>query len=215
MTRLYRLDAPASAVADRFGVRATDDPWAGGYVAPEKFAPVITAGRDFIAGPRPAGGMLRPRMVPRLWGVLPPPSADDPTRRIATVRNPDSPFWIGHLRNREFRCLIPATAIMAWGSGTDYEGRLLKHWFALAGEPIFSLLGVWKDEEVPAFALLTVTARGAPAEHGAKTMPIAIAPGGCAQDAWLRGAWSEARRLIGTPDTHAAPAALWRAIDPP
>ncbi|MEL6485560.1 MAG: SOS response-associated peptidase family protein [Pseudomonadota bacterium] len=196
MTRLYRLDAPASAVADRFGVRATDDPWAGGYVAPENFAPVITAGRDFIAGPRPAGGVLRPRMVPRLWGVLPPPSADDPTRRIATVRNPDSPFWIGNLRNSEFRCLIPATAIMAWGSGTDYEGRRLKHWFRLSDEPIAALLGVWKDEEVPAFALLTTKPRGTLARLGAGAAPIAITPGSAAQELWLHAGWDRARALV-------------------
>ena len=196
MTRLYRLDAPASAVADRFGVRATDDPWAGGYVAPEKFAPVITAGRDFIAGPRPAGGMLRPRMVPRLWGVLPPPSADDPTRRIATARNPDSPFWIGNLKNSEFRCLVPATAFMVWGSGTDYEGRRLKHWLTLSGEPIAALLGVWKDEEVPAFALLTTKPRGTLASLGASAAPIAIAPGSEAQEMWLHAGWDRAHALV-------------------
>lgn len=200
MTRLYRLDAPASVIAQSFGVPfglgGSDDPWAGGYVAPERFAPVITAGRDFIAGPRPAGGVLRPRMVPRLWGVLPPPSSDDPTRRIPTVRNPDSPFWIGNLKNSEFRCLVPATAIMAWGSGTDYEGRRLKHWFALTDTPVFALLGVWKDEEVPAFALLTTKARGAPARLGASAAPIAIPAGSEAQELWLHAGWDRARALL-------------------
>ncbi|MEM6857991.1 MAG: DUF159 family protein [Pseudomonadota bacterium] len=196
MTRLYRLDAPGNAIADRFGLGGTDDPWAGGYVAPGAFAPVITAGRDFIAGPRPAGRALRPRMVPRLWGVLPPPNSDDPTRRIHTVRNPDSPFWIGNLKNSEFRCLIPATAIMAWGRIADYEGRRLKHWFALEGEPIFALLGVWKDEEVPAFAVLTTRPRGAAALVGASTAPIAIAPGSEAQELWLHSGWDRAHALL-------------------
>ena len=75
MTLLYRLDACAADIARRFGARVGDDPWNGGYCTPGKFAPVITAGREFIAGPRPAGRRLEPRMVPRLWGVMPPPSS--------------------------------------------------------------------------------------------------------------------------------------------
>ena len=38
MTRLYRLDASAQEVATRFGARRGEDPWQGGYVAPEHFA---------------------------------------------------------------------------------------------------------------------------------------------------------------------------------
>src|SRR3546814_5754516 len=34
MTSLYRLDAPASAIAAAFGAQAGDDPWTGDYVAP-------------------------------------------------------------------------------------------------------------------------------------------------------------------------------------
>ena len=199
MTRLYRLDANAADIASAFGARVGNDPWEGGYVAPGKFAPVITAGRDFIAGPRPAGKALTPRMVPRLWGVLAPRSADDPSRRIATLRNPDSPFWIGNLRNSEFRCLIPATAIMAWGSGTDYEGRRLKHWLGLEGAPICAMLGVWKDEEVPAFALLTQPAKGLARGLGAATQPLVTVSRGKDAQTWLHGSWESARALLETP----------------
>ncbi|MEL6707051.1 MAG: DUF159 family protein [Pseudomonadota bacterium] len=199
MTRLYRLDAAARDIADAFGARVRDDPWAGGYVAPDKFAPVITAGRDFVAGPRPAGRALQPRMVPRLWGVQPPPNSDDPTRRIGTLRNPESPFWIGNLRNSEFRCLIPATAVMIWGSGTDYEGRRLKHWIALEGAPIFGMLGVWKDEEVPAFALVTKEASGLPHSLGAAAMPVCVPPSGKLAQTWLHGGWDRVRGLLEAP----------------
>ena len=199
MTRLYRLDASSGAVTRAFGARPGDDPWQGGYVAPEKFAPVITAGRDFIAGPRPAGRALEPRMVPRLWGVLPPPSADDPMRRIATLRNADSPFWIGNLRNSEFRCLIPATSVMLWGSGTDYEGRRLKHWVQLKDAPIFAMLGVWKDEEIPAFALLTQEADGLARELGAATSPLILPASGPEAQMWLHGGWDRARELVERP----------------
>lgn len=199
MTSLYRLDCSAADIAARFGARPGDDPWAGGYVAPGKFAPVVTAGRDFIAGPRPAGQRLEPRIVPRLWGVLPPPSADDPMRRITTVRNPDSPFWIGNLRNSEFRCLIPATSVMLWGSGTDYEGRRLKHWFAPAGGGVLALAGVWKDEEVPGFALLVCDAQGAAKEAGCKAMPLPLPNSVGAWHDWLHGGWDRVRRHVEHP----------------
>ncbi|MCP5383172.1 MAG: SOS response-associated peptidase family protein [Sphingomonadaceae bacterium] len=201
MTLLYRLDASAADIARRFGARVGDDPWNGGYCTPGKFAPVITAGREFIAGPRPAGRRLEPRMVPRLWGVMPPPSAGDPTRLVATLRNPDSPFWIGNLRNSEFRCLIPATAFMEWGNGTDYEGRRLKHWFAPEGEEIFAMAGVWKDDEVPGFALLTLDAAGLPKRAGCRSMPLVLPDDEEARQAWLHGGRDSASKLL---DNHAA-----------
>ena len=192
MAPLYRLDCTAADVAARFGARAGDDPWAGGWVAPGKFAPVVTAGREFVAGPRPGGASLTPRVIPRLWGVLPPPSSNDPARRIATVRNPDSPFWIGNLRNSEFRCLVPVTAFMEWSETSDYEGRRTKRWLAPTGERLFAMAGVWKDEEVPAFALLVQ----APNKGNRAPRPVIIPADGSAQQDWLHGDWTRARRLI-------------------
>jgi len=196
MTQLYRLDCDAAQIAAHFGVRPGEDPWAGGYVTPGKFAPVLTAGREFIAGPRPAGGRLQPRLVPRLWGVSPPPSSADQTRRIAHVRNLESPFWIGNLRNSEFRCLVPATRLMLWGSGTDYEGRRLKHWLAIEDSPLFALAAVWKDEEVPGFALLTRDATGLAKRLGARSMPVIIPPDDEAQQAWLHSNWDQASKIV-------------------
>ena len=196
MTQLYSLDASATDIAERFGARAGDDPWQGGYAAPGQFAPVITAGREFIAGPRPSGGRLQPRLIPRLWGVAPPPSTDDPLRRVAHVRNIDSPFWIGNLRNSEFRCLIPVTRFMLWGSETDYEGRRLQHWLAPEGGTIFALAGVWKDEEVPGFAVLTRDATGLARKLGCRTMPVVMAPTEHAEQTWLHGGWDRARILL-------------------
>lgn len=196
MTQLYRLDTHAAHIAEHFRARPGEDPWDGGYVAPNRFAPVITAGREFIAGPRPAGRPLQPRIVPRLWGVSPPPSSADPLRRVHTLRNPDSPFWIGNLRNSEFRCLIPATAFMSWGSETDYEGRRLKHWFAPEGQSLFAIAGVWKDEEVPGFAIITCDAAGSPRSRGCKSMPVTLPNDEEARQVWLHGGWNVARRLL-------------------
>lgn len=199
MTLLYRLDAPSAAIARHFGASAGDDPWDGGYVTPGRFAPVITTGREFVAGPRPSGEPTR-RMIPRLWGVPPPASAwggaGDPGRSIATVRNPDSPFWIGNLRNGEFRCLVPATAFLEWGKGRDAEGKRRQHRIAPADQPLFAFAGVWKDSEIASFALLTCEANAALRAIGRETMPAILPADPRAWRLWLNGRWDQAKMLI-------------------
>ena len=194
MTVLYRLDADAAALAAAFGAAAGADPWAGGTLAPGRFAPVITTGREFIAGPRGQGQPRR--LIPRLWGVPPPPGAADPGRAVLSVRNAESPFWIGNLRNSEFRCLVPATAIMAWGKGRDREGRRASHWLAPADQPLFAMAGVWKDSEVPSFALLTCEANAAWRALGQERMPVILPAAPAAQDLWLRAEWKRASALL-------------------
>ncbi len=194
MTMLYRLDAPARQVAERFGAKAGEDPWAGGHVAPGQFAPVITAGREFVAGPRLERGQRR--MIPRLWGVPPPPSVADTARPILSVRNPDSPFWIGNLRNPEFRCLVPATAFMEWGKGRTADGKRRQHWFAVADQPVFAFAGVWKDSEVPSLALLTCEPNAALRAVGREAMPVILPGDSAVQDTWLHAGWNRARELL-------------------
>lgn len=194
MTMLYRLDADAAAIGRHFGAAAGSDPWAGGTVSAGRFAPVLTTGRDAPAGPR---GERQPlRMVPRLWGVPPPPSVGDPGRGVLTVRNPDSPFWIGNLRNSEFRCLVPVSAVMEWGRTDPATGRRRQHWFACSDQPLFALAGVWKDSEVPSFALLTCEANAVWREAGQTAMPAILPPDPQAWSAWLRGDWNRASALL-------------------
>ncbi len=194
MTMLYRLDANARQIGAMLDVEAGEDPWAGGYVAPGNFAPVITAGREFVAGPRPSQHAPR-RMVPRLWGVPPPPSAME-ARPVLSVRNIESPFWIGNLRNSEFRCLVPATAFMEWGKGVDRVGKRVRHWFACTDQQVFALAAVWKDSEVPSFALLTCEPNAALRSAGKDTMPVILPADRMIQDVWLRGSWDRAKELL-------------------
>lgn len=194
MTMLYRCDATAADIARVFGVQAGGDPWAGGHVAPGGFAPVITAGREFVAGPRTERQPRR--LIPRLWGVPPPPSAGDMSRAVASVRNPDSPFWIGNLRNSEFRCLVPATAFMEWGEGTDATGKRRQHWFACADQPLFAFAGVWKDSEVASFALLTCEPNAALRAAGRDAMPVILPATPEARQLWLHGDWARAKALL-------------------
>jgi putative SOS response-associated peptidase YedK len=199
MTMLFRLDTDAATIAATFAARQGDDPWESGHVAPGSFAPVITAGREFVAGPRPPGEPTR-RIIPRLWGVPPPrslvPSAGDTGRSVLTVRNPDSPFWIGNLRNSEFRCLVPATAFMEWGRTDPTTGKRRQCWFACADQPVFAFAGVWKDSEVPSFALLTCEANAALRREGRETTPVILPPDARAHAVWLGGDWDRAKALI-------------------
>ncbi|MDD3800301.1 MAG: SOS response-associated peptidase family protein [Novosphingobium sp.] len=195
MPMLYRLDAAAPAVGRAFNARVGDDPWAGGHVAPGQFAPVITAGREFIAGPRPAGRRLETRMIPRLWGVPPPPSVLE-GRPVLTVRNLESPFWIRNLKNSEFRCLVPATAFMEWGRPSPTDGKRWQCWFSCADQPVFAMAAVWKDSEIPGFALLACEANAALKAEGRETMPVILPPDPAARDLWLHGGWDRAKVLV-------------------
>ena len=194
MTVLYRLAADAAAIARHFGAAAGSDPWGGGTISPGSFAPVLTTGREFVAGPRQERQPLR--MVPRLWGVPPPPAAFDAARGVLSVRNPDSPFWIGNLRNSEFRCIVPATAFMEWHKGRDAEGKRKQGWYAVADQPVFGFAGVWKDSEVPSMALLACEPNAAMREAGRDSMPVILPADRKAQDLWLNGAWDRASKLI-------------------
>jgi putative SOS response-associated peptidase YedK len=141
MCNLYRLDAHAAEIAAYFDSSPGADPWSPDYVAPGKFAPVIVQGTS---------GRI---MVPRQWGVPPPPKiAAEGGRPVTNVRNLESPFWIGTLRHTEFRCLVPVTRFMEWGG---VKGMRQQHWFSVPSEPIFAFAGIWRDSEVPSFAFLT------------------------------------------------------------
>lgn len=104
---------------------------------------------------------------------------------MLSIRNPDSPFWIGNLRNSEFRCLVPATAFMVWGMGLVAKGKRLRDWFACADQRLFAFAGVWKDSEVPSFPLLACEANGLLRAAGRETMPVILPPDPKAQDDWL------------------------------
>lgn len=134
-------------------------------------------------------------MVPRLWGVPPPRTAHDASRPVINVRNTQSPFWIGNLRNPEFRCLVPATAFMEWG-GIGADGKRRQHWFGCADQPLFAMAGVWMDSDVPGFALLTCPANAALKRIGRDVMPAILPPHRGAWATWLHNGWDRASALL-------------------
>lgn len=176
MCNLYRLDVPANQIADAFGIEAGNDPWAGDYVAPGKYAPLVI---------RADGHKV---LVPRVWGVPPPPNGDRP---VTNVRNLDSPFWVGTLRHTMFRCLIPVTSFQEWGGE---RGRRTQHWFSVPTEPVFAIAGIWRDSEVASFAMLTTDPNPLVEAVHPKAMPVILHS--YDHDAWLRADWKEARQLV-------------------
>jgi putative SOS response-associated peptidase YedK len=160
---MYRLDAPAGRIAAALGADANGDVWSGGDVTPGGYAPVVVG-----------TGYGRRAMVPRQWGVPPPPRGEN---TITHVRNLDSPFWIGPLRHTQFRCLVPVTQYRLTG----------KVWCAVRDMPVFAMAGLWRDSEVPSFAILTTSTP----EGG--SMPVILRPQDYAL--WLQGDWKQAQHL--------------------
>lgn len=175
MCLLYRLDSVAREIARTFDAEPGDDPWAGDYVAPGKFAPVVIM----------ADG--RRRLVPRLWGVPPPARADRP---VCNVRNLASPFWIGTLRHTQFRCLVPVTRFMEWGGS---KGARSRHWFRIPSEPVFAFAGIWRDSEIASFAFLTTEPNSLVAAVHPKAMPVILHPED--HDRWLTADWPDIATL--------------------
>ena len=168
MTTRYRLDLTADAIAAALAAERNGDVWAGGTLVPGSYAPVVVRGAD-----------RQRHIVPRLWGVPPPPRGE---RIVATVRNIESPFWIGTLRHTQFRCLVPATAFWQAGFG----------WTAPASGPLFALAGIWRDSEVPSFAIVTS------ARSDGRALPVVLRRGEAAT--WLTADWKVAQDLVGPPD---------------
>lgn len=179
MASLYRLDAPAAAIATAFGADAGADPWTGDYVAPGQPAPVVVSdGR----------GGARRILRPKLWGVPPPRRA---IRPVTHVRNLQSPFWIGTLRHAELRCLIPATAFSIW-SGP--EGARRQHWFSVSSLPIFAFAGIHRQgEDWPCFAMLATDPNQLVGRYQPHAMPVILHPDQHAT--WLSGEWRDAVAL--------------------
>ena len=163
MSAAYRLEANAAQIAQSLRADAAGDVWAGGQISPASYAPVVVSTRE------------RGRhLAPRLWGVPPPPNARDPYV-VPFVRNLDSPFWIGNLRHTQFRCLVPMTGF--WQRG---------EWFTATDQPIFACAGLWRDSEIPSFAIIT--------SGEGQAMPLLLTPE--TYDIWLHADFKLARKLV-------------------
>jgi putative SOS response-associated peptidase YedK len=186
MTAFYHLDATAAQIGKALRADAGEDPWQGGTMSPGSYGPVIVRTRDGVR-----------RIVPRVWGVPPPPAAAlTGGAPVAHVRNTASPFWIGTLRHTEFRCLIPVTSYRLWSQGANpVTGKRTSHRVTLPSAPIFAIAGIWRDSEVPSFAMLTCDPNRLIGSVNPHTMPVILHPED--HERWLRADWKEAQQLVG------------------
>jgi putative SOS response-associated peptidase YedK len=177
---LYHLRADAAAIARHFGADAGQDPWTGGHISPLNPAPVIVSnGR--IGGKR--------YLKPRLWGVPPPPNGTSP---ITSVRNVNSPFWIGTLRHMELRCLVPVTSFAFWSRRT---GQNMQHRAFVTGQPLFAFAAILRQtEDWPSFAILHTESNRLLRHYRDGAMPVIIPPE--QYDLWLSGEWKAAQSLV-------------------
>ena len=165
MAPAYRLDVSADRIADAMRADPAGDVWQSGEVVPGGYAPVVIHDRE-----------KGRHMVPRRWGVPPPPRGE---YVVPFVRNLESPFWIGTLRHTQFRCLVPMTHF-----------RARDGWLADSAQPVIACAGIWRDSEIPSFAIVTAGAAGA--------LPVILQPDDF--DTWLSADIDIARRLLGSPD---------------
>lgn len=172
LTRFYRLDAPSLAIAEAFGARHGPDPWGGGDLTPGAFAPVI------VRSAKTSQRVIRPMV----WGY-PAPNSITPSGEVqwvTTVRNVNSPFWIGNLRHVELRCLVPATGIIGRAKGAPDSQA--------SAPGLFAMAGIWRDlTDMPVFAIMTVA-------QGKHSTPLIL--NSAQQQCWLSADWKDAAKLL-------------------
>jgi putative SOS response-associated peptidase YedK len=176
VTRSYRLDAPAHAIAAALGADAGGDVWQGGDVAFGTYAPVVIRVPD-------RGRM----MVPRLWGVPPPPGREHPLPPCAIWKAPSG----------SAPCGIRSSAASSPSPPIVERRRALT---PRAGTPCLprrsSLAGIWRDSEIPSFAIVSTEPNALAEANRATVMPLILHP----QDygLWLAGDWKQAQRLVSS-----------------
>ena len=180
VTRCYRLELPSHDVAVSFGAHQGPDPWQGGTVVPGEFAPAI------ISSQKTGQRVIRPMV----WGYPAPNgiAPDGTVNWVPTVRNVESPFWIGNLRHSELRCLVPATSFLL-------RGKRKEHRFAMPDQSLFAMAGIWRDlTDMPVFAIISSDATGEVEKMGAANMPVIL--DNAQQQRWLTADWKEASALV-------------------
>lgn len=170
----YQLNASAAQIATHFDANMGKDVWEEGTVNALGPAPVISSG--------PTGKRV---LRPCFWG-FPAPGGNNAA--VLTVRNLESPFWIGNLRHVGLRCLVPATSFTARGKGKTFE-------VGVTAEPLFAFAGTWRDTtDYPAFAILTTDANAAMVERGSFSMPVILPREDWGK--WLSQDWRKACDLV-------------------
>jgi len=185
----YQLDACSADIAACFSAHAGPDPWQGGQISVGQFAPVV------VLSGRTGAKVMRPMH----WGYPAPGKSPEMTavgqmRWVSSVRNLDSPFWVGNLRHRELRCLVPMTEFPLPGG----RSKALQT-CRLTSAKCFAVAGIWRDlTDMPVFAILTTEPSAAfyPIEGGKAPASVPAILATADWSRWLTGDWPDVRNLI-------------------
>lgn len=188
-----------------YGLSATRDEISGYFAAQSDARHPLAVEKDYVAAPAPgkpgnpgyvvrSGDGIRVLDVMR-WGF---PRPDG--KAVVNVRNYDSPFWRGTLRNPDRRCLVPFTRFQEWGATHDPEtSKKRPYWFSLPSSPIAAFAGIWRPTEAePVYAFLTCGYDGDPNLHPVgrihpKACPVILHPED--YDRWLGAPLEDALEL--------------------
>jgi putative SOS response-associated peptidase YedK len=85
---------------------------------------------------------------------------------------------------------------MQWGRVDPATNKRRSHWFGCTDQQVFAMAGVWKDSEVPGFALLSCPANALLKAAGCTAMPVIFPAGDAVQDTWLHGGWDRAGGML-------------------
>ncbi|WP_040714110.1 SOS response-associated peptidase [Novosphingobium lindaniclasticum] len=145
MCNLYRMTAPADAVAKLFRAKAAGSPNFAAEVYPKYTGLVVAEGevRAMTWGfPRHA--------VSKKTGKPLKPTATNNARDDKLRGNP---MWRDSFRDR--RCLIPVTA---WAEAEGAAGRMTRTWYSLPDQELFAVAGIWRptDEWGNAYSMVMV-----------------------------------------------------------
>lgn len=182
MCNLYRMNAATSEVANLFGAIAQEGanvpaeiyPGYPGLVVAEGQVRRMTWGFPLILKGK-QGQPLKPKPV-----------------NNAREDKLQTPFWRDSFHRR--RCLIP---VSAWAEAEGEKGRMTRTWYALPGEELFTVAGVWRPTVEWGDAYAMVMVDGCPAMADVHDrMPVVL--GADDRERWLQGDPIEAFRLCRT-----------------
>ncbi|MCJ2180809.1 SOS response-associated peptidase [Novosphingobium album (ex Hu et al. 2023)] len=144
MCNLYKLTAPAQAIARMFDVEAADRANVGeevypgypGMVIAEGTCRTMSWGFPLVPKSKKTGQPLRPKSV-----------------NNAREDKLHTSFWRDSFAKR--RCLIP---VSAWAEAEGAKGRMTRTWYSLPSEDLFAVAGIWRptDEWGDAYSMVMV-----------------------------------------------------------
>lgn len=175
MSRLFKVTAGASAIAERFQADMSDP-----VLVPEA---TVEGSPGLIVLETRGRRVLKalPWGFPRLTREM--RARGDPPSRIGLVADLINPLWEQLVADPRYRCLIPITH---FANPAGRAGEKTRTWFALKGTPLMAWAGFCRNTPAfgPVFAAMTTDANELVMPYNNR-MPVLLGPED--HDRWLHG----------------------------